>query len=75
MVSDLLNPSRGRQNAGPSQHACGVVRPPPKQHPLRYRQMSRGHYWEQCREWGERESEDEPALKKGEQPLYPLISL
>lgn len=32
--------------------------------------MSQGHYWEQCREWGERESEDEPAPKKGEQPLY-----
>ena len=30
--------------------------------------MSQGHYWEQCREWGERESEDEPAPKKGEQP-------
>ena len=33
--------------------------------------MPQGHYWEQCRERRERESEDEPAPKKGEQPPVP----
>ncbi len=35
-----------------------------QQHPRATAKMSQGH-WEQCREWGERESEDEPAPKKG----------
>ncbi len=37
--------------------------------------MPQGHYWEQCRERRERESEDEPAPKKGEQPPVPLNQL
>ncbi len=76
MVNDLCGTLRGRQNAGPSQHACrkristsGVPVLPPK--------CPKVVMWAlKCRERRERESEDEPAPKEGENsPLYSLISL
>lgn len=64
----IAEPSRGRQNAGPKPACLRRKGPPPKQHPPCYRQNVPRSLWEQCREWGEREDEDEPAQKKGEQP-------
>lgn len=67
----IAEPSRNRQDAGPSQHACRKKDFHQSGIPRATAKMPQGHYWEQCRERRERESEDEPAPKKGEQPPVP----